>query len=215
MHFLSPVVQQSAHEHFVQPDLLLSHQRHLIRDLCSHPGLQQSLHHAAEGDQVVAVALSLHLVEELLSEVEVSTLVGGVDECVVRKVVGLGLVLLAHCLVDQLALLQLAVEVEHLENGGVEDGVHADALVVHHPLLGLSSTSEVLVLDACFQQSALGEFVHFDLEFGHVDVEDLEALVEFSFLPLGLDQDTECHLVRLHLRVEHQLLDFHSFIQSC
>jgi len=160
----------------------------------------------------VAVALSLHLVEELLSEVEVSTLVGGVDECVVRKVVGLSLVLLAHCLVDQLALLQLAVEVEHLEDGGVEDGVHADALVVHHPLLGLSSTSEVLVLDACFQQSALGEFVHFDLEFGHLDVEDLETLVQFSFLPLGLDQDTECHLVRLHLRVEHQLLDFHSFI---
>jgi len=65
----------------------------------------------------VAVALSLHLVEELLSEVKVSTLVGGVNESVVGKVVWLGLVLFAHGLIDQLALLQLAVEVEHLEDG--------------------------------------------------------------------------------------------------
>lgn len=117
MHLLCPVVQQSAHEHFVQPDLLLCHQRHLVRDLCPPPGLQQALHHTTEGDQVVAVAFTLHLVEELLCEVEVSTLVGGVDESVVGKVVGLGLVLLAHGLIDQLALLQLAVEVEHLEDG--------------------------------------------------------------------------------------------------
>lgn len=182
-----------------------------MHDLRESAGLHQAFDHTAKGDEVVPVSIGSHLLEEFLCELEIAALVCGVDQSVVREVVGVCLVTLAHGLVDQLALLKSSVQVEHLQHGGVEDGVHLDALVLHHSLLHDFAGVDVLILNTGFQKCSIGEFVYFNLTLDHVDVKDFHAFLDIALVSVGFDQDTKGDLVGLNTLLKHQVVDFQSF----
>lgn len=70
--------------------------------------------------------------------------------------------------------------------------------------------SDVLVLDARFQQRSVGVLVDLNFELNHLDVEYFHALLDVALVALGFDEDAEGDLIRLHVVLQQQFLHLES-----
>ena len=157
--------------------------------------LAVALNHDAVGDQVwLARSWSIwfkHLIEDQrrLRHIEASH--AAVEQRVESDNVGgdvfVVLHLLEHGLVDFKGFFELVRLLVSLDHGCVDDCVHRDTILLHE-VKDFASPLDVVTLDTCLQQAAIGHLAGHKACFLHL-AEHAEGLLQLILLPIRLDYD--------------------------